>query len=198
MSLLDLCSYLGLGAVGAVVINLFIGLLLSMRYSPVRLWPHRHINLFALHRWTAYIAMALVLAHPTVLLFLHTPHFGVIDLLWPVHSYLQPTLNTIGAIALYLLVLVLITSLLRTRIGRPLWRKLHYLVFPTAVLIFVHSIYTDPNLKDGHPDLLDGGKVFLEIAALLVVAAVSVRARLHGRGLRPKRVNEVTLERVES
>ena len=190
MSLLDLCSYLGLGAVGAVVINLFIGLLLSMRYSPVRLWPHRHINLFAWHRWTAYVAMALVLAHPTVLLFLHTPRFRPIDVLWPVHSYLQPTLNTVGAIALYLLAVVLISSLLRTRIGRPLWRKLHYLVFPTAVLLFIHSIYTDPNLKDGHPDLLDGGKVFLEIAALLVVAAISLRVRLHGRGMRPERAKE--------
>jgi len=198
MSLLDLCSYLGLGAVGAVVINLLIGLLLSMRYSPVRLWPHRHINLFAFHRWTAYIAIALVLAHPTVLLFLHTPRFRFVDVLWPVHSYLQPKLNMVGAIALYLLVLVLVTSLLRTRIGRPLWRKLHYLVFPTAVLLFVHSIYTDPNLKDGHPDLLDGGKVFLEIAALLTIAAVSVRVRLHGRGLRPQRARESSLEHVES
>jgi predicted ferric reductase len=198
MSLLDLCSYIGLGAVGAVVVNLLIGMLLSMRYSPVRLWPHRHINLFALHRWTAYLAMALVLAHPAVLLFLHKPRFRVVDVLWPVHSYLQPTLNTIGAIALYLLALVLVTSLLRTRIGRPLWRRLHYLVFPTAVLIFIHSIYTDPNLKDGHPDLLDGGKVFLEIAALVIVAAISVRARLHGRGLRPRRVRESMLEHVES
>lgn len=198
MTLLDLCSYLGLGAAGAVVINLFIGLLLSMRYSPLRLWPHRHFNLFALHQWTAYIAMALVLAHPTVLLFLHTPRFRVLDLVWPLHSYLQPTLNTIGAIALYLLVLVLVTSLLRTRIGRPLWRKLHYLVFPTAVLMFIHSIYTDPNLKDGHPDLLDGGKVFLEIAALLVVVAVSIRVRLHGRGMRPERRREPAGEPVES
>ena len=198
MTLLDLCSYLGLGAVGAVVINLFIGLLLSMRYSPLRLWPHRHFNLFALHQWTAYIAMALVLAHPTVLLFLHTPRFRVLDIVWPLHSYLQPTLNTIGAIALYLLVLVLVTSLLRTRIGRPLWRKLHYLVFPTAVLMFIHSIYTDPNLKDGHPDLLDGGKVFLEIAALLVIVAVSIRVRLHGQGMRPGRRREPARERLES
>lgn len=198
MSLLDLCSYLGLGAVAAVVANLLIGLLLSMRYSPQRLWPHRHFNLFALHRWTAYLAVVLVLAHPTVLLFLHTPRFRIVDLVWPVHSYLQPTLNTIGAIALYLLVLVLVTSLLRTQIGRPVWRKLHYLVFPAAVLLFVHSIYTDPNLKDGHPDLLDGGKVFLELAALLTVAAVSTRVRLRGRGLRPKRMGESRLEGVES
>lgn len=60
--------------------------------------------------------------------------------------------------------------------------------FPMAVLLFVHSIYTDPNLKDGHPDLLDGGKIFLEIAALLTVAAVGLRVRLRGRGLRPQTV----------
>ncbi len=184
MTLLDLCSYLGLGAVGATTVNLLLGLLMAMRYSPVRLWPHRRVNLFALHQWTAYLAVALTLTHPLVLLFLKTPHFGWPDILFPIHSPLQPKLNLAGATALYLLVLVLISSLLRTRIGRPLWRRLHYLVFPSAILLFLHSILTDPNLKDGHPDLLDGGKVFVEAAALLSLIAIAVRVRLRGRGLR--------------
>jgi predicted ferric reductase len=185
MSLLDLCSYLGLGAVGAVTINLLLGMLLSLRYSSLRQWPHRHLNLFALHRWTAYIAAVLILTHPAVLLFLRTPQFRVIDVLWPIHSYLQPKLNLAGAGALYLLVIVLVTSLLRTRIARPVWRRLHYLVFPAAVLLFLHSVLTDPNLKDGHPDLLDGGKIFVEAATLLSFAAVAIRIRLRGRGFRP-------------
>lgn len=185
MSLLDLCSYLGLGAVGAVTCNLLLGLLMSMRYSPVRLWPHRRINLFALHQWTAYLAVFLTLSHPAVLLFLHAPRFRWIDVLWPVHSYLQPKLNLAGAAALYLLVLVLVSSLLRLRIGRPVWRRLHYLVFPAAALLFLHSVLTDPNLKDGHPDLLDGGKIFIEAALLISIAAIAVRMRIAGRGLRP-------------
>ena len=185
MSLLDLCSYIGLGAVGMITLNLLLGMLLSLRYSPVRLWPHRHINVFALHRWTAYAAIILTLSHPVVLLFLRKPHFGWVDILWPIHSYLQPKLNLAGACALYLIAVVLVTSLLRTRIGLPLWRRLHYLVFPAAVLLFLHGIMTDPNLRDGHPDLLDGGKVFLEIATLLSLLAVTVRVRLRGRGLRP-------------
>lgn len=185
MNLLDLCSYLGLGAVGAVTVNLLIGMLLSLRYSSLRQWPHRHLNLFALHRWTAYVAIIFTLTHPAVLLFLRTPRFRVIDVLWPVHSYLQPKLNLAGACALYLLVIVLVSSLLRTRMARPVWRRLHYLVFPAAVLLFLHSILTDPNLKDGHPDLLDGGKIFIEAATLLSVAAVAIRIRLRGRGFRP-------------
>jgi sulfoxide reductase heme-binding subunit YedZ len=185
MTLLDLCSYLGLGAVGAVSINLLLGLLMSLRYSPRRNWPHRQINIFELHQWTAYCAVALTLTHPLVLLFVHTPVFRVLDIVWPIHSPLQPKLNLAGAGALYLLMLVFLLSLLRTRIGRPVWRNLHYLVFPAAVLLFLHSILTDPALKDGHPDLLDGGKIFVEAATLVSVAAIALRWRLRGRGLRP-------------
>jgi predicted ferric reductase len=159
-------------------------MLMSLRYSPLRLWPHRRLNLFWLHQWTAYLAIAFTLTHPAVLLFLKEPHFRLFDILLPIQSPLQPKLNLAGAAALYLLVLVLISSLLRTRIGRPLWRRLHYLVFPAAVLLLLHSILTDPNLKDGHPDLLDGGKVFVEAASLVSLAAVVVRYRLRGRGLR--------------
>lgn len=196
MTLLDLCSYLGLGAVGAISINLLIGLLMALRYSPVRHWPHRHINIFWLHQWTAYCAVALTLTHPLVLLFVHAPAFRVIDIVWPIHSPLQPKLNLAGAGALYLLMLVFLSSLLRTRIGRPLWRNLHYLVFPAAALLFLHSILTDPALKDGHPDLLDGGKIFVEAAALVSVAAITLRWRLRGRGLRPVRKAAVAATRT--
>jgi predicted ferric reductase len=186
ISILDLCAYLGLGAVGAATINLWLGMLISMRYSPLQRWPHRHMNLFALHQWTAYAAVALTLTHPAVLLFLNEPRFRLFDILFPIQSPLQPKLNLAGAAALYLLLLVFLSSLLRTRIGRPLWRRLHYLVFPAAVLFFLHSILTDPNLKDGHPDLLDGGKVFVEVASLLSFIAVVIRYRLRGKGLRQR------------
>lgn len=159
-------------------------MLMSLRYSPVKFWPHRRVNLFALHQWTAYLTVALTLTHPVVLLFLHEPRFRWIDILFPIWSPLQPKLNLAGAVALYLLSIVLGSSLLRTRIGRPVWRKLHYLVFPAAVLLFLHSILTDPNLKDGHPDLLDGGKVFVEAASLVSLVAVVVRWRMRGRGFR--------------
>jgi predicted ferric reductase len=184
MTLLDLCSYLGLGAVGAVTINLLLGMLMSLRYSPMRNWPHRHFNLFALHQWTAYAAVALTLTHPLVLLFISSPHFRIIDIVFPINSPLQPKLNLAGAGALYLIVLVLVSSLLRTRIGRPLWRNLHYLVFPAAVLLFLHSVLTDPLLKDGNPDLLDGGKIFVEACTLVSFGATAVRYRMRGKGFR--------------
>jgi predicted ferric reductase len=186
MTLLDLCSYLGLAASAGATLNLLLGLLISLRYSPVRYWPHRRLNLFAFHQWTAYATILFTLSHPVVLLFLDTPHFRVFDILLPFQSPLQPLINFAGAGAMYLLLLVFVTSLLRSRIGRPVWRRLHYLVFPAAVLLFVHSILTDPDLKDGHPDLLDGGKIFVEILALVCFLAIALRIRLRGRGLRRK------------
>ena len=106
------------------------------------------------------------------------------DVLFPVHSYLQPKLNVAGAAALYLVVLVMMTSLLRASMPRRVWRNLHFLVFPAAALLFLHSILTDPNLRDGHPDLLDGGKIFVEGATLLSAVAVALRVRWRGTGLR--------------
>jgi methionine sulfoxide reductase heme-binding subunit len=194
MTVLDLCSYLGLGAAGAATLNLLMGMLISLRYSPLRMWPHRRVNLFALHQWTAYLAVALTLTHPVVLLFQATRRFAVMDLLWPLHSPLQPKLNMTGALAAYLVVLIVGSSLLRLQIGRPVWRKLHYAAFPMMVLLFVHSILTDPELKDGHPDLLDGGKIFLEIACFVSFIAVVARVWLHGRGLRmvAEKSNEIS------
>jgi predicted ferric reductase len=193
VTILDLCAYLGLGAAGGATLNLWLGLLLAMRYSPLRLWPHRHINIFALHQWTAYATVTLALAHPVVLLWLHAPHFRIIDLIWPLNSPLQPWINIAGAVALYLLVLLLTTSLLRLRIGRPVWRRLHYLAFPAVVMVFVHSILTDPLLKNGHPDLLDGGKIFVEVCGLLSTAAIVARMILRRTGFRP-RTGEQTMQ----
>jgi len=72
----------------------------------------------------------------------------------------------------------------------PIWRSLHYLVFPCAALLFLHSIFTDPNLKDGHPDLLGGGKVLVEISALISLTATTIRVLFRWKRISPQ-VNAV-------
>jgi predicted ferric reductase len=186
MTILDLCAYLGLAAVGMATMNMALGLLIALRYSPVRLWPHRPINIFRIHNWTAYLVLLLIVLHPAVLLFRGSTHFAFKDVLFPTQSPVQPTLNTVGAASLYVLLIVILTSIMRLRITRPLWRKLHYLVFPAFVLMFIHSVFTDPLLSHGKVDLLDGGKVFVEICCAISLATWAVRIRLRGRGFRPQ------------
>src|ERR1700681_362601 len=187
MTILDLCAYLGLAGVGMATLNMVLGLLIALRYSPVRLWPHRRLNIFRLHNWTAYFVLLLIVLHPAVLLIGGSTHFGLADVLLPIQSPVQPKLNTVGAAAFYVLVIVIVTSLFRLRMARPVWRKLHCMVFPAFILMFIHSVFTDPALSNGDVNFLDGGKGFVEICCAISRATWAVRIRLRGPGFRAHR-----------
>jgi len=157
-----------LAAVFLVTANLCLGLLIAVRYSPVRRWPHRHVNIFALHNWTAYLALAATLLHPALLLFSSQVRFRMLDVLLPLWSPQQPLENTLGALALYVVVVVVLTSYWRHFLGRQRWKRLHYLVYPAAALLFAHGLLTDPELKNQAVDWLDGEKIFIQTCFVCV------------------------------
>jgi len=180
ITLLDLCAYLGLIAVGAVTLNMLLGTLMVFRYSPVRSWPHRRFNYFRLHNWTGYLALFFATVHPIILLFNKSPHFRIVDLIYPVHSPQQPLENTLGAIALYVVAILIGTSCLRIQLGRHLWKAFHFSVYVGAIALFWHSLFTDPDLKGAPIDWLDGGKVFVEACTVVIVISSLLRWR-HAR-----------------
>jgi len=175
ITLLDLCSYLGLVAVGAVTLNMLLGTLMVFRYSPVRAWPHRRFNYFRLHNWTGYVSFFFATTHPLILLLNKSPRFRLIDLVYPVHSPQQAFENTLGAIALYTVAVLVVTSYLRIRLGRHLWKAFHFSIYLGAVALFWHSLFTDPNLNHSHIDWLDGGKLFVEACAAVILITSLLR-----------------------
>jgi len=177
LTVLDLSADAGLAAVGAVTLNMLLGLLMAFRYSPHRSWPHRRFNYFRFHNWTGYIALAVSILHPVILLFNKNPHFRIRDLVYPVQSPSQPLDNTIGAIALYLLAFVVVTSYLRIRLGRHLWKSFHFFIYFAAAALFWHSLFTDPALKNAPVDWFDGGKLLVEACLLLIAATSWLRLR---------------------
>ncbi|MGH9430136.1 MAG: ferric reductase-like transmembrane domain-containing protein [Terriglobia bacterium] len=177
ISALDLTADTGLIAVVCATLNLGIGLLIWGRYSPWRNWPHRRFDVFRLHRWTGYGTLGFTLLHPIPLLFLKQPHFRLVDVALPIWSPRQPVENTIGAVALYLLVMVIVTSLYRVGLGRKLWKKFHYLTYAAAAALFIHGILTDPQLKNPRIDPFDGEKVLVEVCLMLAVIATIWRVR---------------------
>jgi predicted ferric reductase len=180
LTVLDLSAYVGLVAVGAVTLNMLLGLLMAFRYSPYRSWPHHRFNYFRIHNWTGYLALALSTFHPLILLFNKDPRFRVLDIVYPVHSPAQPLDNSIGAIALYLLAFVVITSYVRIRLGRHLWKSFHFSIYCAAAALFWHSLFTDPGLKNAPVAWFDGGKLFVESCVLLIATASILRLR-HAR-----------------
>lgn len=186
ISVLDLSAYVGLTAVGAVTLNMLLGTLMAFRYSPVRQWPHRHFTYFRLHNVSGYVALSLAIFHPIVLLFDKSAKFRVLDLLYPVHSPSQPLENTIGAIALYVVAIVVVTSYLRIGLGRRLWKSFHFTIYIAAAALFWHSLFTDPALKNSPVDWFDGGKLFVEACLVIIAIAGALRWRhsvrkRHGR-----------------
>jgi DMSO/TMAO reductase YedYZ heme-binding membrane subunit len=105
----------------------------------------------------------------------------LIDLVYPVHSPSQPLENTIGAIALYLIAIVVATSYVRVQLHRRLWKAFHFSIYAAAAALFWHGIFTDPNLKNSCVDWFDGGKVFIEACALVIVVIGFLRWRYSRR-----------------
>jgi len=180
LSVLDLSAYVGLLAVGAITLNILMGLLMAFRYSPHRSWPHHRFNYFRFHNWTGYMALALSILHPMILLLNKDRRFLIFDLVYPVHSPAQPLDNTIGAIALYLIAFVVLTSYLRIRLGRHLWKSFHFSIYFAAAALFWHSLFTDPRLKNDPVDWFDGGKLFVA-SCLILVAAIGLLRMRHAR-----------------
>jgi predicted ferric reductase len=174
---IELSNYAGLGAIGLLTLNILIGLLLTTKYNPVRRWPHRRVNTVKIHNVTGWTALALVLVHPALLLLPNRVDFAVIDLFYPVNAPKQPWINTAGAAAAYLLLVVVITSYFRFEIGRRWWKRIHFATYALFPLYAVHAILTDPALKDRSIDYLDGEKVFVELCVLAVVVAIGARVR---------------------
>jgi predicted ferric reductase len=172
ISAIELSSDIGLLAVGLLTANVLLGLLVSVGYNPTRRWPRRRFKLFTLHNWTGYTALAAAALHPIVLLFSATAGFRIVDVLVPIHSPSQPFENTLGAVAFYFVAFAVLTSYFRHVFGFHRWKQLHYTTYAAAVTFFVHSLLTDPELKNRPVDWIDAEKVFVEVCMLLVASGI--------------------------
>jgi DMSO/TMAO reductase YedYZ heme-binding membrane subunit len=85
--------------------------------------------------------------------------------------------NSIGAVALYLLTFTVITSIYRAEIGRQRWKPLHYLTYLLATLFIVHGALTDQHLDNSPMDLLDAEKLGILACGAVILGATILRFR---------------------
>lgn len=171
-SAIDISSVIGLTALGMFTAQILMGLLLSVGYNPIRQWPRqRWIKLFTFHNWLGYIGLATALTHPLILLTSSEAGFHLFDVFVPIWSPTQPIPSTLGAIALYLVAFVVLTSYFRRVFGRHRWKQLHYVAYAAAAVFYVHGVWADPLLKNRPVDWIDAEKAYVEGCALLVVGA---------------------------
>jgi DMSO/TMAO reductase YedYZ heme-binding membrane subunit len=176
---------IGLTGAASATANICLGLLIAIRYNPQRTWPYTRINIFAAHNYTAYAVLATIVAHPLVLLFATKPRWSLWQIGFPVWSPAQQIVNTIGAFGMYSIMVVVITSYLRKRIGRQRWKSFHFLVYPAAACIFAHGILAHPKLSNDPIDPLDTEKLLVELCLLIITVSSLWAWRIRSRSDRP-------------
>lgn len=190
-SVLDISSLLGLSALVVLSINFLLGLMLSSAYKRSIYWKRlpekfQKVNVQQVHNWTAYVAFALILFHPAILLFDRATKFFMADVAIPFHSNYQTVWTGLGVISLYAVILVIITTqkIIKRRLGFRLWKNVHLFSYGTALLMCLHGIFLDPELKNRAPDFFDGEKVLCEICLIVILVTSVVRIVYHTRQTR--------------
>lgn len=100
-----------------------------------------------------------------------------VDIRWwqalvPAGATYQPVWLGLGTLALDLMAVIVLTSLLRDRLGHRAWRAVHLLSWPAWVLSVAHGVGIGTDLK--HPE----GVAVAATAACVAAVAVAVVVRL--------------------
>jgi DMSO/TMAO reductase YedYZ heme-binding membrane subunit len=122
----------GLVAWGLLLASVIWGLLLATRVlgrRPTPAW------ILSLHRFLGALTVAFVGVHVVAILFDSYTNFSLVNVLVPLTGTWHPLAVAFGIVAMYLLVAVEVTSLVRDRLSAKAWRTVHllsYFLFATA------------------------------------------------------------------
>jgi methionine sulfoxide reductase heme-binding subunit len=179
----------GSGLVSLVLLSIVVALGIGARSGrPAFGLPRFAVNL--LHRNAALLAVVFLAGHVLSLYFDPYAQLRFVDLMLPFAGQYRPFWLGLGTLAVDLLIAIVVTSLLRQRLGVRAWRLVHWLAYLCWPIAMLHGLFTGT----------DGGTWWLRtvagLCAALVLAAVGWRlspgfARFPNRAIRRVRVLEV-------
>jgi methionine sulfoxide reductase heme-binding subunit len=169
------------GAVALVLltVSVILGVLGSLRFFVAPRWPRFTID--ALHRDTSLLVIVLVAVHVITSVLDGFAPISLIDGVIPFHSPYRPLWLSLGTLSFDLLVALVITSLLRRRLGYPAWRAIHWLAYASWPVAVLHGLGTGTDAKSSW-------LLALTVACMAAVAAAVLvrisRASEAGSGVR--------------
>jgi len=141
-----------------------LGLLVSRRG---RLPGLPRFAVTGLHRAIALIAVVFLLVHVLTAVADGYVTIQLIAAVVPFTSSYLPLPMALGAVALDLMLAVVVTSLLRTRLGARTWRAVHWLAYAAYPVAVLHSVTSAADLRSG---------VLLALTVLLLAAVAAAVA----------------------
>ena len=124
------------------------------------------------HRNLSLLGMCLLAAHIITTVLDPFAHISVRDVLIPVGAAYRPVWLGLGVAAMWVLIGVVASSLLRERIGPRLWRLIHWAAYASWPLAVIHGLGTGSDAKATWMLALTAGCV----AVVLVAVAARVSA----------------------
>ncbi len=156
----------GIVAWAMLTFSMLWGLVLSTKVLGRRPRPSWVLDL---HRFAGGAAVVFTAIHLATLVADNFVHFGLVELLVPFASTYRPAAVAWGVAAFYALLAVEITSLVRNRLPKRIWRATHYASFPLFVCATAHCITAG---TDKQSALLQMG---LLVGSVMVGALVGLR-----------------------
>jgi methionine sulfoxide reductase heme-binding subunit len=156
------------GAVALLLLTLALVLgVVDVRRWSTEMWPRFVVD--SLHRNVSLLALAFLALHILTAVLDSFAPISLIDSVIPFTGSYRPFWLGLGALSFDLMLAVILTSLLRRRIGHATWHATHWLSYASWPIALLHGFGTGSDVKSTW-------MMALSIACLLAVtAAVLVR-----------------------
>jgi predicted ferric reductase len=173
----------GAGIVSLILFSVVACLgLLSVARTQSAWWP-RFLTV-ELHRTLALLSVAFLAIHIGTAVLDPFTHLGIAAALVPLASAYRPLPVAFGVVSVYLVAAVVVTSLLRDRIGHRLWRAIHWTSYASWPLAIEHTLTAGS-------DAFAPWMLAITVLSVLAVAA-ALLVRLTAGGTNRSRLDAVT------
>ncbi|HEV8089490.1 MAG TPA: ferric reductase-like transmembrane domain-containing protein [Actinomycetota bacterium] len=169
----------GLVAWGLATASVMWGLVLSTRLMRKRPWPAWFLDL---HRLLGGLAVIFTVIHVAAIYLDTYTHFGLTGVFIPFATMWHPVAVAWGIVAFYLLLAVEVTSLVRNRIGRKWWRRIHLGSFGLFAFATIHAVSAGTDTTS----TLILGAIVLATLPVAALAAVRLGARNSTVAVKPR------------
>ena len=168
----------GTGAVALVLLTaaVVLGVMDSMRVAFAPRWPRFVVD--GLHRDISLLALALLVVHIVTSVLDSFAPIRLIDSVIPFVSAYRPLWLGLGALSFDLLLALVLTSLLRRRLGYRAWRGIHWLAYASWPVAVLHGLGTGSDTRSAWMLALTAACVVAVLVALwLRIAAAPTGTR---------------------
>lgn len=137
----------GTGVVALVLLTavVVLGLFGPLRVGASPRWPRFALD--SLHRDLSLLAVVFIVIHVITTVLDGFAPIGLIDAVVPFHSAYRPLWLGLGAVAFDLILALVVTSLVRRRLGYGAWRAVHWLAYACWPVALPHGLGTGSDSK---------------------------------------------------